>query len=172
MKTKIEMAGDFIEAAAKYRFLYRQAQIEGPSAIPEVQRAVLDNIQKAHTMAQSMLRELETRGMPPEVGRVAWRLLSIGLDAGYDRCETKLDQWANGGDQIAISQPPKKRKGRLNRMESESKKYEMLSKCTTHPTLMNDLPALAEATGVSVATCRRWLAEAEEKHRCKAETIE
>lgn len=77
----------------------------------EVRQAVNDAILKAHTKAQSLLRELKTRGMPPDVGHQAWNLLSIGR-SNYTVIELEIRNWARGADKETLekaqNRPPGK----------------------------------------------------------------
>ena len=87
-----------------------------------------------------------------------------GISATLNTALTQLEYALTKPEQSAGALEPVRKTGRLNKQESEVKKAEFLAKCSAHPTLMNDFPALAESVGVSQATCRRWLAEFKGKH--------
>jgi hypothetical protein len=82
--------------------------------------------------------------------------------------EREAGKIAGQADQPAAAavagEPASHRVGRLTRASSEAKKAELLAKCSAHPTLMNDIPALAQSVDVSESSCRRWLSKFKEKH--------
>ncbi len=63
--------------------------------------------------------------------------------------------------------PVKRRFGRLNKIESDTKRFELLAACSKHPTLMNDYRKLARDFGISKDTCRRWLNDFNKKYSGK-----
>lgn len=61
------------------------------------------------------------------------------------------------------ARPTGERAGRLPKEDSKILRAVMLAKIREHPTLKEDIPALASAVGVSESTIRRWLDEEQQK---------
>lgn len=59
----------------------------------------------------------------------------------------------------------RKRRGRMTKEESDTKRLNMLEQISANPTLQNDEKTLAKLVGASERTIRRWLAAGREKHR-------
>lgn len=58
-----------------------------------------------------------------------------------------------------------KRRGRLEKAESKSKRTALLATLRQHPTLKDDIPTLAASVQVSESTARRWVEEELQKYR-------
>jgi hypothetical protein len=108
--------------------------------------------------------ELQTTTMPTPA---EWRIEPWEIIRDGQRVESLLDDEYR---RAAAEQPAKllakagrAKRGRMPKHDSDAKKAEMLATIHQHPTLANDIPALAKRNGVGEKTLRTWLKQEHHK---------
>lgn len=86
----------------------------------------------------------------------------VGLDDCFANLRSALEKELAA---VRLDERKATRRGRMKTDESEARRAAMLAKLFKHPSMKDDIPALAREAGVNPKTVKRWLADDDKEYQ-------